>query len=152
MKKSMLTAERAERTYAQSGAGHECSSVGPHNARKTKIAAEHNRKKRNNPCTLKRDPERIHESMRRNKLTEYVTEEQVERFIENTERIAKFVELESHLEVVNDPKDGIVINTAIDGRADLIVSGDHHLLSLKEFRGIKIASVDEAVRKLKKRR
>ena len=90
--------------------------------------------------------------MRRNKLTEYVTEEQVERFIENIERIAEFVELESHLEVVNDPKDDIVINTAIDGRADLIVSGDHHLLSLKEFRGIKIASVDEAVRKLKKRR
>ena len=90
--------------------------------------------------------------MRRNKLTEYVTEEQVERFIENIERIAEFVELESHLEVVNDPKDDIVINTAIDGRADLIVSGDHHLLSLKEFKGIKIASVDEAVRKLKKRR
>jgi putative PIN family toxin of toxin-antitoxin system len=90
--------------------------------------------------------------MRRNKLTEYVTEEQVEGFIENIERIAEFVELESHLEVVNDPKDDIVINTAIDGRADLIVSGDHHLLSLKEFRGIKIASVDEAVRKLKKRR
>ena len=90
--------------------------------------------------------------MRRNKLTEYVTEEQVERFIENIERIAEFVELESHLEVVNDPKDDIVINTAIDGRADLIVSGDHHLLSLKEFRGIKIVSVDEAVRKLKKRR
>ena len=60
--------------------------------------------------------------MRRNKLTEYVTEEQVERFIENIERIAKFVELESHLEVVNDPNDDIVINTAIDDRADLIVS------------------------------
>jgi hypothetical protein len=90
--------------------------------------------------------------MRRNKLTEYVTEEQIERFIENIERIAEFVELKSHLEVVNDPKDDIVINTAIDGRADLIVSGDHHLLSLKEFRGIKIVSVDEAVRKLKKRR
>lgn len=90
--------------------------------------------------------------MRRNRLTEYVTEEQVERFIENIERIAKFVELESHLEVVNDPNDDIVINTAIDGRADLIVSGDHHLLSLKEFRRTKIASVDEAVRKLKKRR
>jgi putative PIN family toxin of toxin-antitoxin system len=90
--------------------------------------------------------------MRRNKLTEYVTEEQAERFIEYIERIAEFVELESHLEVVNDPKDDFVINTAIDGRADLIVSGDHHLLSLKEFKGIKIASVDEAVRKLKKRR
>lgn len=89
---------------------------------------------------------------RRKKLTEYATEEQVERFVESLERIAEFVEPESHLEVADDPKDDIVINAAIDGEADLIVSGDHHLLSLKEFRGIKIVSVDEAVRRLKKRR
>ena len=89
---------------------------------------------------------------RRKNLTEYATEEQVERFVESLERIAEFVEPESHLEVADDAKDDIVINAAIDGEADLIVSGDHHLLSLKEFRGIKIVSVDEAVRRLKKKR
>ena len=89
---------------------------------------------------------------RRKNLTEYATEEQVERFVESLERIAEFVEPESHLEVADDPKDDIVINAAIDGEADLIVSGDHHILSLKEFRGIKIVSVDEAVRRLKKKR
>jgi len=90
--------------------------------------------------------------VKRRKFTGYVAEEQIERFVENIERIAEFIEPESHLEVVDDPKDDIVINTAIDGRADLIISGDHHLLSLKEFRGIKIVSVEEAVRKLKKKR
>jgi len=90
--------------------------------------------------------------MRRNKFSEYATEEQVERFIENTQRIAELVELRPHLRVVEDPKDDIVISTAIDGKADLIVSGDHHLLNLKEFRGIKIVPVDEAVHILKKRR
>jgi len=90
--------------------------------------------------------------VKRKKFTEYVAEEQIERFVENIERIAEFIEPESRFEVVDDPKDDIVINTAIDGRADLIISGDHHLLSLKEFRGIKIVSVEEAVRKLKKRR
>ncbi len=90
--------------------------------------------------------------MKRKKFTELVTEEHVERFVENMERIAEFVEPESDLEVVEDLKDDIIINTAIDGRADLIVSGDHHLLSLKEFRGIKIVSVDGAVRTIKKRR
>lgn len=90
--------------------------------------------------------------VKRRKFTEYVAEEQIERFVENIERIAEFIEPESHLKVVDDPKDDIVINTAIDGKADLIISGDHHLLSLKEFRGIKIVSVEEAVRKLKKRR
>ncbi len=90
--------------------------------------------------------------MKRRKFTEFVTEEQVKRFVESIERITEFVEPESDLEVVEDLKDDIIINTAIDGRADLIVSGDHHLLSLKEFRGVKIASVDGAIRTLKKRR
>jgi len=87
--------------------------------------------------------------MRRNKFAEYAKEEQVERFIEDIESIAELTELKSHIKVVKDPKDNIVISTAIDGEADIIVSGDHHLLSLKEFRGIKILSVDEAVHILK---
>ncbi|MCJ7770901.1 putative toxin-antitoxin system toxin component, PIN family [Candidatus Bathyarchaeota archaeon] len=88
--------------------------------------------------------------MRRNKFAEYAKEEQVERFIEDIESIAELTELKSNIKVVKDPKDNIVIGTAIDGEADIIVSGDHHLLSLKEFRGIKILSVDEAVHILKK--
>ena len=89
---------------------------------------------------------------RRKKLAEYATKEQVERFVEGLEKIAEFVEPESHLKVADDSEDDIVINTAIDGEADFIVSGDHHLLSLREFRGITMLSVDEAVRRLKKRR
>ncbi len=88
--------------------------------------------------------------MRRNKFAEYAKEEQVERFIEDIESIAEITELKSQIKVVEDPKDNIVISTAIDGEADSIVSGDHHLLNLKEFRGIKILSVDEAVHMLKK--
>lgn len=87
--------------------------------------------------------------MRRNKFAEYAKEEQVERFIKDIESIAELTELKSHTKVVEDPKDNIVISTAIDGEADIIVSGDHHLLSLKKFRGIKILSVDEAVDMLK---
>jgi putative PIN family toxin of toxin-antitoxin system len=54
---------------------------------------------------------------KRKKFTEYVTQEQVERFAENIKSVAEFIEPESHLEAVDDPKDDIVINTAIDGRA-----------------------------------
>jgi len=40
-----------------------------------------------------------------------------------------------------DPTDNIFLNLAIDGQADVIVSGDHHLLDLKEFNNIPIISV-----------
>jgi hypothetical protein len=37
-----------------------------------------------------------------------------------------------------DAADNIILNTAYDGGCDFIVSGDHHLLYLKRFRGIPI--------------
>jgi putative PIN family toxin of toxin-antitoxin system len=40
-----------------------------------------------------------------------------------------------------DPKDNIFLTCALDGQADLIVSGDHHLLSLGKFRDISIITV-----------
>jgi putative PIN family toxin of toxin-antitoxin system len=88
--------------------------------------------------------------MRRNKFAEYAEEEQVERFVEDIESIAELIELKSPVKAAEDPKDNIVISTAIDGEADIIVSGDHHLLCLKKFRGIRILSVEEAVQMLKK--
>jgi len=45
--------------------------------------------------------------------------------------------------IKGDPKDGTIIETAYDGRVDLIVTGDSHLLlELGNFRGIKIISVE----------
>ena len=43
--------------------------------------------------------------------------------------------------VPNDPDDDMVINAAYDGHADYIVSGDKHLLNMKEFRGIPVVTV-----------
>ncbi len=89
--------------------------------------------------------------MRRKRFSEYATEEQVRRFVENVKKSAELVMLKNDLKVIDeDPKDDIVINTALDGSADLIISEDHHLLSLREFKDIKIVSVDEALRILKK--
>lgn len=45
--------------------------------------------------------------------------------------------------VVDDPEDDVVLNTAHDGRADYIVSGDHHLRGLRSFKGIKIVSPNQ---------
>lgn len=45
--------------------------------------------------------------------------------------------------VKEDPKDDVVLNTAHDGKADYIVSGDNHLLKLRKFRGIRIVNPKE---------
>lgn len=43
--------------------------------------------------------------------------------------------------IPEDPKDEMVLACALDGQADLIVSGDRHLLRLGAYRGIPILTV-----------
>jgi|SRR3989338_8479901 len=45
--------------------------------------------------------------------------------------------------VKEDSKDNIVLECAVEAKADYIVSGDQHLLKLKEFKGIKIVTAKE---------
>lgn len=45
--------------------------------------------------------------------------------------------------IESDPDDNKFIECALDGKADYIVSGDKHLLEIKEFEGIKIIKPKE---------
>lgn len=47
-----------------------------------------------------------------------------------------------------DPTDNRILECAVEGRADAIVSGDRHLLALKRFRKIPILTVREFVNTL----
>jgi len=51
--------------------------------------------------------------------------------------------------IKDDPEDNKFLECALAGTADLIISGDHHLLDLKKFRGINILSTREALTRLK---
>ncbi len=58
------------------------------------------------------------------------------------EAVCEVVSTLTSLSVIKeDPDDDRVLECAIDGRADYIVSGDRHLLKLGEFRGIRILTV-----------
>jgi len=53
-----------------------------------------------------------------------------------------------HLCVVeNDPDDDRILEAALAAKADYIVSGDKHLLSLKEWNGIRIRTPSEFLNK-----
>ncbi len=47
--------------------------------------------------------------------------------------------------VKKDSTDNIFLECAVEGKAEYIVSGDTHLLELKEFRGIRIVTAKEMV-------
>lgn len=50
--------------------------------------------------------------------------------------------------IARDPADDQVLAAALAGRADLIVSGDDHLLDLGSFNGMAIVSATDAIARL----
>ena len=50
------------------------------------------------------------------------------------------VTLQQPITICRDPKDNKFLEVAVDGQADIIVSGDEDLLTLHPFRGIPILS------------
>jgi len=77
--------------------------------------------------------------LNRKKLKAYLEPELSRRFLELLRDYATWVETAQVPErALRDPKDTIVLGTAIGGQADFIVSGDHDLLALRRFGGIPI--------------
>lgn len=71
-------------------------------------------------------------------------EQQAKSFLSIISRKASMVTIRRPFRVVpEDPDDDVILNTAYEGRASHIVSGDRHLLKLGRFRGIRILTVNE---------
>jgi len=56
--------------------------------------------------------------------------------------------VKTHLPKISEDPDDNMVEAAFSAGADYIVSGDKHLLALKEFKGIKIVTIDEMVQVL----
>lgn len=87
----------------------------------------------------------ISEVLQRPKLK--MTGEDTVRIVSAIVQSSEIVPVKSQFQViVDDPDDNIIINTAHDGNADYIVSGDRDITSLGKFHSIKIVSVDEMLK------
>lgn len=80
--------------------------------------------------------------MRRPKFN--INEDEIQKTISALIRTADAINVKTKIKAVKeDPNDDMIIETAIDGCADIIVTGDNHLLAVKNFRGVKIVTVEK---------
>lgn len=68
----------------------------------------------------------------------------IEDFTRTILSLSTLIETKSELNLIKDhPKDNIILEAALDGKADYIVTYDKHILNMIEFRGTKIVTPGE---------
>jgi putative PIN family toxin of toxin-antitoxin system len=104
-------------------------------------------KAKNNEFTIVYSKEILSDLVRvlkRPKFEKYLANADIKLFLNDIRATGKLVPLKSKFRVVaEDSDDDLIIEVAYDAKADLVVSGDRHLLALEEFKGIRIVTVDQ---------
>jgi len=99
--------------------------------------------------------EEIKRSLSYPRVRKYVTasEKEIELWVAAVELVADHVEAKVKVAKVEaDPEDNKYLAAALEGRAEFVVSGDHDLLSLKEYQGVRILSPQAFLEVLRERR
>ena len=81
----------------------------------------------------------------RAKFDPYVSLEDRQDFIRVLNRVAERVIVPAPLKACRDPKDDKFLEVALNGEANLILTGDRDLLTLHPFRGVDILSPREYI-------
>ena len=83
------------------------------------------------------------------KKFDFISADEREQFILLLMELAENVSPTVKLDVIKaDPKDNMILECAVAGNAGYIVSGDKHLLDLKEFSGIQIIKPGEFLKRI----
>lgn len=86
--------------------------------------------------TLRELIEKLHSP----KFDRYVRRERRDALLERVASLVEIIEVLQPLRASRDPKDDKFLEAAVNGRADVIVTGDRDLLHLNPFRGIAIVT------------
>ena len=80
----------------------------------------------------------LQDVLNRPRFDRYVTREERDEFLMAFMREAELVEITETVAACRDPKDDQILELAVSGNADCIVTGDDDLLTMNPFRGIAI--------------
>jgi putative PIN family toxin of toxin-antitoxin system len=78
---------------------------------------------------------------RRPKLQKYISKDELDDLLETIDEVADFVSVHSSVTLCRDPKDNFLLELAIDGNADYLLTGDKDLLVLKQIEGTQIMKI-----------
>jgi putative PIN family toxin of toxin-antitoxin system len=95
--------------------------------------------------------EELNEVLGRERFNRYLTTEEREEFLEALIERAVLVEITENVQECRDPKDDKVLELALNGKAQYIISGDRDLLVLHPFRDVLVITADEFLKIMESR-
>ncbi len=91
--------------------------------------------------------EELADVLAQSKFDRYVTVQERLQFVRLIAQTAEFVPIIHPIRECRDPKDDKFLEVALNGRADVIVTGDGDLMEMNPWRGIAIVSPKEFLNK-----
>ena len=80
-----------------------------------------------------------------------LTDEQKLQILNNIGSTAKIIETHNNLDIIKeDPIDNMFLEAAIEHNANFIITGDNHILRIKEFQGTKILTPADFLEEISK--
>jgi len=98
--------------------------------------------------TCKETLEELNRVLSSHRLAKYhqMKKSEIDRLVVLLKKGSRFVVCQHEENIsIEDPDDRVFIECALSAKADCIVSGDRHLLDVKEYRGVRILSPDEFI-------
>jgi putative PIN family toxin of toxin-antitoxin system len=86
--------------------------------------------------------EEIETVLLRPKFDKYISQLERRFFLTNFLKTVEFIAETEVVTICRDPKDDKILNLALSGQAEYIISGDQDLLVLNPFQGIQIITID----------
>ncbi len=75
-------------------------------------------------------------------------DERIEQALVQIARVSDIVRPKKRIKLLDDEPDNRILECALEGKADFIISGDKHLLTLKQFQDIPVVKAVDLVSKL----
>jgi putative PIN family toxin of toxin-antitoxin system len=91
--------------------------------------------------------EELRTVLRRPKFARYIQPEKIDPYIEKVGEFGLVLVNSPRIRACRDPRDDKFLEVAVDGRADLLVTGDRDLLDLNPFRRVEILTPAEYLKR-----
>jgi uncharacterized protein len=79
----------------------------------------------------------------RPKFNKYFTKEDIESLLNIFDSYGKIIKIKSDVKECRDIKDNFLLNLAVDGKANYLITGDNDLLTMQIIHKTKIVSISE---------